>query len=269
MFADMKLLQGGSLQEYRIPLPFTVDEYRVGHDFTVVKSTLAEIDQEGPSGMNCELLSSERCSDAALGSGRHTKRRFFFGSRLPAIVQRMLGGEKALVIEEDAYTFYPYVEAVYACPLFGARFAMTIQTVYCESEEKMAPQHLKLLNAVRGIKGLSKGKTKTLDIGSPPRTSDGSMYNNVYVKSEDPREFGLSPKWERKMLAVKLVCIRLAIPLVGPMLQTRAVSSSEDLYHRLHRRSYCWKFGKDGWGTMKIADVRKLEQRMKKIQSKL
>ena len=108
MFANTALLQGGALQEYRIPLPFSVDEYRVGHDFTVVKSTLAEIDSEGPSGMNCEMVSSERCSDPLLGSGRHTMRRFHFGSRLPAVVQSMLGGNKALLVEEDAYTFYPY-----------------------------------------------------------------------------------------------------------------------------------------------------------------
>ena len=242
----------------------------MGHDFTVVKSTLAEIDQEGPSGMNCELLLSERCSDATLGNGRHTRRRFFFGTRLPAVVQSMLGGSKSLVIEEDAYTYYPYVEAVYSCPLFGDRFAMTIQTLYCVDETKIAPQHQKLLQAVRTIKGVTKNKVKTLDIATPPKTSSGSMYNNVYVKSEDPREYGLTPQWERKMVAIKVVCIRMAIPLVGSMLQNRAVASSDDLYHRLHRRSYCWKFGKDGWGAMKLSDVRKLEQRMvTKIKSKL
>jgi hypothetical protein len=146
MFANTALLQGGALQEYRIPMPFTVDEYRVGHDFTVVKSTLAEIDSEGPSGMNCEMMSSERCSDPVLGNGRHTKRRFYFGSRLPAIVQTMLGGNNSLLVEEDAYTFYPYgrksfffffffffffsrffsVEAVYACPLFGGMLGVSL-----------------------------------------------------------------------------------------------------------------------------------------------
>jgi hypothetical protein len=95
-----------------------------------------------------------------------------------------------------------------------------------------------------------------------------SLFESSTLKAEDPKEFGLVPNWERKMVAVKLVCVRLAIPLIGGMLQSRAVTSSEDLYHRLHRRSYCWKFGKEGWGNMKISDVRKLEQKMK-IRSKL
>lgn len=249
-------------------MPFTVEQYRVGHDFTVVQSTLAEIDSEGPSGMNCEMLSSERCSDASLGQGRHTRRRFHFGSRLPNIVQTMLGGAKALIIEEDAWTFYPYVEAVYSCPLFGERFAMTIQTVYCEDDTKMDPRYMRLLDATRSVRPLERLKLKTIDIATRPTTSDGSMYNNTYVKSEDPREFGLTPKWEKKLVAVKLLCVRLAIPLVGPMLQRRAIASSEDLYHRLHRRSYCWHFGKDGWGAMKIRDVRKLEARITATASK-
>jgi len=266
MFSDLARLQGGVLQEYRIPLPFSVDQYRVGHDYVIVRSTLDEIDAEGPSGMNCEMLASERCSDPALGQGRHTKRRFHFGSRLPGIVQTMLGGAKALVIEEDAWTFYPYVEAVYACPLFGQRFAMTIQTVYCEDDGSMDPKYEKLLNMTRSIRSLEKRPVKTIDISTPPKTSDGSMYNNVYVASEDPRQFGLSPQWEKKMVSVKLLCIRLNIPLVGSMLQRRGLNSSEDLYHRLHRRAYCWHFGDKGWGNMRIRDVRKMEKKLPKMK---
>lgn len=62
------------------------------------------------------------------------------------------------------------------------RFAMTIQTVYCSDDSKILPQHEKLLRVIRNLKGLSKGKVKTIDIAAPPKTSDGSMYNNVYVK---------------------------------------------------------------------------------------
>lgn len=226
MFSDLSKLEGGVLQEYRIPLPFSVQEYRVGHDYTVVRSTLDEIDAEGPSGMNCEMLGSERCADPVLGNGRHTRRRFHFASRLPSVVQTMLGGSKTLVIEEDAWTFYPYVEAVYKCPLFGERFAMTIQTVYCENDALMDPKYRTLLDKTRSIRRLEKSSIKTIDICTAPKTSSGSMYNNVYVKCEDPREFGLTPQWQRKSTAVKVLCIRLNIPLVGGMLQRRALSSS-------------------------------------------
>lgn len=107
-----------------VPLPFSLDEFRIGHDFMVIRSTLDEIDAEGPSGMNCELLLSQETSDRRLGKGRLTKRRFHFGSRLPSVVQTMLGGQKALVVEEEAFTFYPYVEASYKCPLFGERYSV-------------------------------------------------------------------------------------------------------------------------------------------------
>jgi hypothetical protein len=64
------------------------------------------------------------------------------------------------------------------------RFAMTIQTVYCVDEAKIQPQHEKLLRVIRSLKGLTKGKVKTIDIGTAPKTSDGSMYDNVYVKGK-------------------------------------------------------------------------------------
>lgn len=107
-----------------------------------------------------------------------------------------------------------------------------------------------------------------------PRTTDGSMYNNVYSKAEDPKEFGLvqGKKWPNKIFSVKLLWVRLALPLVGSMLETRAVVSAYDLYHRLHRRSYCWKFedGKvPGWGKMQAGDIRALETKVYKIRAKL
>ncbi len=64
---------------------------------------------------------------------------------------------------------------------------MTIQTVYCVDESKILPQHEKLLRTIRSLKGLTKGKIKTIDIATPPKTSDGSMYNNVYVKGSEEK----------------------------------------------------------------------------------
>jgi hypothetical protein len=79
MFYNAKRLESGTLQEFRIPLPFSVEEYRIGHDFTVVRSTLDEIDSD-PSGMNVELIASERCSHPILGlRGSVFVCFFFFG----------------------------------------------------------------------------------------------------------------------------------------------------------------------------------------------
>jgi hypothetical protein len=92
-----------------------------------VQSTLAEIDADAGETV-VELLGSTKCTHETLGTGVETRRRFHFGSRLPSVVQAMLGGRKSLVVEEKASTYYPYVEAIYTCPLFGERFTMTIQT---------------------------------------------------------------------------------------------------------------------------------------------
>jgi hypothetical protein len=84
----------------------------------------------------------------------------------------------------EAHTYYPYVEALYSCPLFGERFAMTIQTVYCEDESVMPEKYRKLMQKTRNIRSLQKERVKTIDIATRPTTSKNSMYNNVYLKSE-------------------------------------------------------------------------------------
>lgn len=43
-----------------IPLPFTVDQYRVGHDFTIVQSTLAEMGTD-PGATVVELVRLSQC----------------------------------------------------------------------------------------------------------------------------------------------------------------------------------------------------------------
>lgn len=71
------------------------------------------------------------------------------------------------------------------------------------------------------------------------------------------------------MYSLKVVWVRLAIPLVGAALERRAIASSRDLYHRLHRRSYCWFHGDEGWSKMTLNDVRALEKRVLKLRAKL
>lgn len=166
------------------------------------------------------------------------------------------------MIEEKASTYYPYVEAVYSCPLFGNRFGMVIQTVYYEDEANISAQHHALLDVTKQIPKAKRNKPITLDITSEPRTSEGSMYDNPYIAEEDPSRYGLKPRFKPLMYSKKVVWARLAIPLVGPMLESRAIISSADLYHRLHRRSYCWYHGDDGWGKMGESDLRVLEKKI-------
>ncbi len=88
----------------------------------------------------------------------------------------------------------------------------------------------------------------------------------------DPMKHGLQPGWKPKMVSVKVVWVRLALPLVGPVLERKAIASSQDLYHRLHRRAYCWYHGDNGWGKIKsIDEVRALEKRVMatKVRAKL
>lgn len=250
-----------------VPLPFTVEQYRVGHAFALVQTARTEQQDD----TKVELLSSAATTHPRLGPGTETRRRFHFGARLPAVVRTLLGGAHALVVEERAVSHYPYVEAVYRCPLFGDRFAMSIQTLYCTSRAAVEPQYAALLQRTRAIPDATVAPPITVDICAAPATSVGSMYDNPYVAAEDPAAYGLRSGFAASMVAVKVVWVRLALPLVGASLERRAIASAGDVYHRLHRRAYAWYHGGDaerGWQHMTLEDVRALEQRTK-IRSKL
>lgn len=101
----------------------------------------------------------------------------------------MLGGRKALVVEESATTFYPYVEAVYTSPLFGERFAMTIQTVYTSTLNGVSAKHAALMQATKLTPGATRNPPVTIDICAQPQTSEGSLYDNPYVEEEGTAVF--------------------------------------------------------------------------------
>jgi hypothetical protein len=52
----------------------------------------------------------------------------------------------------------------------------------------------------------------------------------------DPLRHGLKRGWKPQMFSLKVVWVRVALPLVGAMLERKAIASSFDVYHRLHRR---------------------------------
>ncbi|CAI8019881.1 Cytoplasmic phosphatidylinositol transfer protein 1 [Geodia barretti] len=90
------------LKEYRICMPFSVEEYRIGQLYMIARHSAEESKGEGDG---VEVVVNEPCQDEQHGDGRYTEKRIYLTSRLPGWVQSMI--PRVFYITEKAWNYYP------------------------------------------------------------------------------------------------------------------------------------------------------------------
>lgn len=167
------------LKEYRIPLPLSVDEYRVAQLYMIAKKSREE--SKG-AGSGVEILVNEPYEDGPGGCGQYTHKIYHVGSHLPGWFKALLP-KSALTVEEEAWNAYPYTKTRYTCP-FIERFYLEIETKYFgdageqENVFELAGPEL---------------RNRQVDVIDVVRDQ---LFGADYVREEDPRLF-VSPKTGR------------------------------------------------------------------------
>ena len=100
------------IKEYRIPLPLTVEEYRIAQLYMIAKKSREE-SKGTESGV--EILVNEPYNDGPGGSGQFTHKIYHVGSHLPGWFKSLLP-KSALTVEEEAWNAYPYTKTRFKCP---------------------------------------------------------------------------------------------------------------------------------------------------------
>ncbi|KAJ8922249.1 hypothetical protein NQ315_004186 [Exocentrus adspersus] len=149
------------IKEYRIPLPLTVEEYRIAQlymialhnsylhykcgmsiitvtsgeycnnevvDRVVVTSRKKSREESSGAGSGVEILINEPYTDGPGGQGQYTRKIYHVGSHLPGWIKGILP-KTALMVEEEAWNAYPYTKTRYTCP-FVEKFSLEIETYY-------------------------------------------------------------------------------------------------------------------------------------------
>lgn len=135
------------IKEYRIPLPLTVEEYRIAQlymiavsfnlcqansiwnnlNFVFVKQKKSREESSG-AGSGIEILVNEPYENGPGGNGQYTRKIYHVGSHLPGWIKGLLP-KSALTVEEEAWNAYPYTKTRYTCP-FVEKFSLEIETYY-------------------------------------------------------------------------------------------------------------------------------------------
>lgn len=114
------------IKEYRIPLPLTVEEYRIAQLYMIAKKSR---DESKGHGSGVEILVNEPYENGPGGKGgQYTRKIYHVGSHLPGWIKSLLP-KSALTVEEEAWNAYPYTKTRYTCP-FVEKFSLEIETYY-------------------------------------------------------------------------------------------------------------------------------------------
>ncbi|XP_017470722.1 PREDICTED: protein retinal degeneration B-like, partial [Rhagoletis zephyria] len=256
------------IKEYRIPLPLTVEEYRIAQLYMIAKKSREESHGEG-SGV--EIIINEPYKDGPGGNGgQYTKKIYHVGSHLPGWIKSLLP-KSALTVEEEAWNAYPYTRTRYTCP-FVEKFSLDIETYYFPDNGYQ--------ENVFNLSG-SDLRNRIVDVIDIVKDQ---LYGGDYVKEEDPKLFvsektgrgPLSEDWlEEYWREVKgkkqptarnmsLMCAykicRVEFRYWG--MQTKLEKFIHDValrktMVRAHRQAWAWQ---DEWHGLTIEDIREIER---------
>nr|XP_009664910.1 PREDICTED: LOW QUALITY PROTEIN: membrane-associated phosphatidylinositol transfer protein 2 [Struthio camelus australis] len=247
------------IKEYRIPLPLSVEEYRIAQLYMIQKKSREETCGEG-SGV--EILENRPYMDGPGGNGQYTHKVYHIGMHIPSWFRSILP-KAALRVEEESWNAYPYTRTRYTCP-FVEKFSIDIETYY-----KTDPgEHVNVFN----LSPAEKRQTvlDPIDIVKDPippheykAEEDPKLYKSVKTKrgplSEDwIEEYKNNPGKYPIMCAYKLC--KVEFRYWG--MQSKIERFIHDVglrkvMVRAHRQAWCWQ---DEWYGLTIEDIRQLEK---------
>ncbi|XP_065707933.1 membrane-associated phosphatidylinositol transfer protein 2 isoform X6 [Patagioenas fasciata] len=247
------------IKEYRIPLPMSVEEYRIAQLYMIQKKSREETCGEG-SGV--EILENRPYMDGPGGNGQYTHKVYHIGMHIPSWFRSILP-KAALRVEEESWNAYPYTRTRYTCP-FVEKFSIDIETYY----KTDSGENVNVFN----LSPAEKRQTilDPIDIVKDPippheykAEEDPKLYKSVKTKrgplSEDwIQEYKNNPGKYPIMCAYKLC--KVEFRYWG--MQSKIERFIHDVglrkvMVRAHRQAWCWQ---DEWYGLTIEDIRQLEK---------
>ncbi|XP_077164364.1 membrane-associated phosphatidylinositol transfer protein 2 isoform X5 [Paroedura picta] len=247
------------IKEYRIPLPMSVEEYRIAQLYMIQKKSREETCGEG-SGV--EILENRPYTDGPGGNGQYTHKVYHIGMHIPSWFRSILP-KAALRVEEESWNAYPYTRTRYTCP-FVEKFSIDIETYYITDSGEQ-PNVFNLSPAEKRQTILDP-----IDIVRDP------IPPHEYKSEEDPRLYQ-SVKTKRGPLSEDWIKEQKNNPGRSPIMCAYKLCKVEFRYWgmqskierfihdvglrkvmvRAHRQAWCWQ---DEWYGLTIEDIRQLEK---------
>eukprot|EP01112_Ceratiomyxa_fruticulosa_P007814 TRINITY_DN2032_c0_g1_i1.p1 TRINITY_DN2032_c0_g1~~TRINITY_DN2032_c0_g1_i1.p1 ORF type:complete len:275 (+),score=27.78 TRINITY_DN2032_c0_g1_i1:205-1029(+) len=239
------------LKEFRVVLPMSVEEYRVGQLYSVAKTSV----QQTGGGEGVEVIKNEPYSQDGQ-EGQYTEKKYYLGNKVP--LGSMIPAEYMTLVEK-AWNAYPYCKTVLSCPGFKDKFTFTIETRHFNDDGQQ-----------ENIHGLTEEELKARQVEFIDITE--KLDEKEYKASEDPtlvrsEKAGRGPlqkDWQKTsapiMTCYKLVKVEINGMWFGGTIEGKIMSVEHNIFLKFHKQVFCWL---DEWFGWTIEDVRRYEDQIK------
>ncbi|KAL1494514.1 hypothetical protein ABEB36_010100 [Hypothenemus hampei] len=239
-------------KEYRICMPLTVEEYRIGQLYMIARHSL----EQSGDGEGVEVVENKEITDPEHGKGQYTEKRIHLSNRLPYWIQAII--PRIFYVTEKAWNYYPFTITDYTCS-FIPKFHISIETKY-ENNSGTTENCLNLTP-----EQLSERIVEHIDIA----------YDEVsakHYKEEEDLKFFKSTKtgrgplvdgWRTNfqpiMCSYKLVHVYFEVFGFQTKVEEFIHSCIREVLLLGHRQAFAWV---DDWIDMTLDDVRKYESQL-------
>ncbi|XP_031419414.1 cytoplasmic phosphatidylinositol transfer protein 1 isoform X1 [Clupea harengus] len=237
------------LKEYRICMPLTVEEYRIGQLYMISKHSHEQSDR----GEGVEVVQNEPFEDPTHGQGQFTEKRVYLSSKLPSWARAVV--PNIFYVTEKAWNYYPYTITEYTCS-FLPKFSIHIETKY--EDNKGSNDHIFDIEA----------KDQEREVCFVDIVYD-EIPERYYKESEDLRYFRsdktsrgvLQEGWrdtqEPIMCSYKLVTVKFEVWGLQTRVEQFVHKVIRDVLLLGHRQAFAWV---DEWIDMTMDEVREFER---------
>ncbi|KAI6230378.1 Phosphatidylinositol transfer protein domain containing protein [Aphelenchoides fujianensis] len=264
------------LQEYRIPMPLTLEEYQRGQLFSVCEASK----NETGGGEGVEIVKQEPFTSTTLRpgytlSGTYTYKIYRLRSKIPWFYRKLLP-ETAMVLHEEAYNAFPYCQTTITNPGYMKdNFHIVVKSVHVANDAgglenaleadagtlgQREVVHLDILDS-SVLKPTASGRSfplipSFLSLQDVTPQTDPLTFASAASK-RGPLRAGWTGSGEFPvMCAYKLVTAHFKWFGLQTKVEKNIHSNYPRLFVKFHRELWCWQ---DKWFGLTLENIRQLE----------
>lgn len=238
-----------SVIEYRIPFPSTVDQYRVGMMWMILRASKEELRRSSGQG-GVEFLHHRQFSAAenehGFGEGIYTEKVFHIQMFLPRFLRPFVPSSKAKLVEKSWAAYPDRCITFYSAPFIGEHPFLSIESRYL-------PDRGDTHNALHlGEADLAKREVAHLDIASEDRLRMGKGADvRGHVSAHTHRELqpGVWARADEPCMCIYKVC---RMDIAAPPVETWTGRFLQNSFIRYHRQMFLLM---DQWIGLGLRDI--------------
>ncbi|EDW09896.1 cytoplasmic phosphatidylinositol transfer protein 1 [Drosophila mojavensis] len=238
------------IKEYRVCMPLTVEEYKIGQLYMIARHSLEQSDE----GEGVEVMDNKPCEDPVHGKGQYTEKRIHLSNRLPYWIQAIC--PRVFYVTEKSWNYYPYTLTEYTCS-FIPKLNVLIKTKYENNN-----------GSTENCLDLSEDELKVRIVDHVDIAFD-ELTGKHYKREEDPKFFKsektnrgpLIEGWRETdspiMCSYKVVHASFEVWGLQTKVEDFIQRGIRDILLLGHRQAFAWL---DEWYGMTLEDVRIYER---------